>query len=67
MSRTLVRGIFFPTCHELKTWFQLSRVKLSRNDLRGNKTYFVKAGGSLTEGSSYLESPVYVKKELNVT
>ena len=40
---------------------------ISRNDLRGNKTYFVLAGGSLTEGSSYLESPVYVKKELNVT
>ena len=58
MSRTLVRGIFFPTCHALKTWFELSRVKLSRNDLRGNKNYFELAGGSLTEGSSYLESPV---------
>ena len=67
MSRTLVRGNFFPTCHALKTWFELSRVKLSRNDLRGNKNYFELAGGSLTEGSSYLESPVYVKKELNVT
>ena len=24
----------------LKTWFELSRLKLYRNDLRGNKNYF---------------------------
>ena len=38
----------------LKTWFELSRVKLYGNDLRGNKNYFELAGGS-----SYLgfESP----------
>ena len=28
---------FFPTFEGLKTWFELSRVKLYRNDLRGNK------------------------------
>ena len=33
----------------------------------GGKNYFELARGSLTEGSSYRESPVYVKKELNVT
>ena len=27
------------------------------------KNYFELAGGSLTEGSSYPESPVYVKKK----
>ena len=37
----------------LKTWFELSRVKLYRNDLRGNKNYFELAGGS-----SYRESTV---------
>ena len=40
--------IFFPTCHALKTWFELSRVKLYRNNLKGNKNYF-----ELTRGSSY--------------
>ena len=28
---------FFPTFKALRTWFELSRVKLYRNDLRGNK------------------------------
>ena len=32
----------------LKTWFELTRVKLYRNDLRGNKNYF-----ELEEGLSY--------------
>ena len=27
----------FPTFQGFKTWFELSRVKLCRNDLRGNK------------------------------
>ena len=31
---------FFPTCHALKAWFELSRVKLYWNDLKGNKNYF---------------------------
>ena len=33
-------SLLFPTNHELKTWFELSRVKLYRNDLKGNKNYF---------------------------
>ena len=31
---------FSPTFQTLKTWLELSRVKLYRNDLRGNKNYF---------------------------
>ena len=27
----------FSTCNTLKTWFELSRVELHRNDLKGNK------------------------------
>ena len=34
----------------LKTWFKLSRVKLSGNDLRGNKNSFKLAGGSSYQG-----------------
>ena len=34
----------------LKTWFELSRVKLYRNDMRGNKNYFELAGGSSYRG-----------------
>ena len=30
----------FSKFHALKTWFELSRVKLYRNDLKGNKNYF---------------------------
>ena len=30
----------FSTCHRLKTWFDLSRVKLFRNDPKGIKNYF---------------------------
>ena len=37
--------VFFPTCHALITWFELSRVKLYRNDLKGNKNYFELVGG----------------------
>ena len=33
MFRTSVDG-FFPTCHALITWFELSRVKLCRNELQ---------------------------------
>ena len=28
---------FSPTCHALVTWLDLSRVKLYKNDLKGNK------------------------------
>ena len=37
---------FFSICHALKTWFELSRVKLYGNDLKGNKKYLELAGGS---------------------
>ena len=36
---------FLSTCHALKTWFELTRVKLHTNDL-GIKNYFELAGGS---------------------
>ena len=39
---------FFSTYHVLKTMFELSRIKLHRNDLKGKKNYF-----ELAEGSSY--------------
>ena len=39
--------VFFPTCHGLKTWFEFSRIKLFRNDLKGIKNYFELAGGSI--------------------
>ena len=39
--------VFFRrNCHALIAWFELSRVKLYRNDLKGNKGYFDVAGGS---------------------
>ena len=34
----------------LITWFELSRVKLFRNDLKGNKDYFELVGGSSYQG-----------------
>ena len=48
-------SIFFSTCHALKTRFELSRVKLYRNDLKGNKNYFEFNSGrfELSRGSSY--------------
>ena len=36
------------------TWFELSRVKLYRNDVRGNKSYF-EWEVRVIEGSSYRE------------
>ena len=41
---------FPPTCQALKTWFELSRAKLYRKNLRGNKNYFELAGGSSYRG-----------------
>ena len=49
MSRISGHVFFFLTCHVLITWFKLSRVKLYRNYLKGNKVYF-----ELAEGLSYL-------------
>ena len=47
---------FFSTCHELtcKTWFELSRVKLYRKDLKGNKNYFKLVGGLSYQGFELL-------------
>ena len=44
--------VFFPLvmCLINKTWLELSRVKLCRNDLKGNKNYFKLAGGSSYRG-----------------
>ena len=44
MFRTPVDG-FFPDFYGLKTWFELSRAKLYRYDLRGNKNHLELAGG----------------------
>ena len=46
---------FFPACHALKTRFELSRVKLYRNDLKGNKDFLELAGGSSYRGSNYIK------------
>ena len=40
----------FSTCQGLKEWFELSRVNLYGNDLKGNKNYFELAGGSSYRG-----------------
>ena len=53
MSRTSVHS-FFLTCHVLITWFELSRVKLYRNDLKADKDYFELAGGSSYRGFELL-------------
>ena len=47
---------FFLTCQALETWFELSRVKLFRNDLKENNIYFELAGGS-GSGKSLLRHP----------
>lgn len=36
---------FILTCCTLKTWFELSRVRLYRNDLQGNKTWLLELKG----------------------
>ena len=37
-----------------KTWFELLRVKLYRNDVKGNKNYFKLAGGLSYQGFKLL-------------
>ena len=44
---------FFSNFHVLKTWFELLRIKLYRNNLRGNKNYVELAGGSSYWGQNY--------------
>ena len=51
---------FFSTCHALITWFELSRVKLYRNELKENKSYFKLAGASSYRGKNYIK----YKKEI---
>ena len=60
MFRTAVH--FFPTCRALKAWFELSRVNLYRNDLKGNENYFELTGSRfelsrvrVTEGKTIVE------------
>ena len=43
-------AMFLFSAYTLKTWFGLSRVKLCRNDLNGNKNYFEFEGGSSYRG-----------------
>ena len=44
---------FFSNFHVLKTWFEFLRIKLYRNNLKGNKNYFELAGGSSYWGQNY--------------
>ena len=62
MFRTPVH-CFFPTfIHALrKTWFELSRVEICRNDLRENKNYFELAGGSSYQGARVTEGKITIK------
>ena len=51
----MVHRFFCLTCHDLlKTWFELLRVKLYRNNLKGNKNYFELAGVSSYRGFELL-------------
>ena len=49
-SESIQYTFFLLTCHTLKTWIELSRVKLYGNDLKGNKNYFQLTGGSSYRG-----------------
>ena len=51
---------FFSNFHVLKTWFELLRIKLYRNSLKGNKNYVELAGGSSYWGQNYSKG----KKEI---
>ena len=51
MFRTSVHClIYFSTCHGLKTWLELPRLKLCRDDPKENKNYVESAGGSSYRG-----------------
>ena len=45
MFWTSVHG-FFPNCRVHISWFESSKVKLYRNDLKGNRNYFELVGSS---------------------
>ena len=53
MFWTSVHG-FFPDCRVHISWFELSKVKLYRNDLKGNKNYFELVGSSSYRGFELL-------------
>ena len=53
MIQDISTPFFFPTCHVFKKLFELSRVELYTNVLKGNKNYFELEGGLIIEGSSY--------------
>ena len=60
MFRTAVD--FFPTCQALKAWFELSRVNLYRNGLKGNDNNFELTGSKfessrvrVTEGKTIVD------------
>ena len=57
--------VFFPDYlrAQKKTWFELSRVKLNRNDLRGNKNYFELAGGSSYRGLNYSKCMTEIQRK----
>ena len=52
-------ALFSPTCHAFKTLFELSRVKLYRIFLKGNKNVFELAGGS--QGRSVFYALLFLK------
>ena len=54
--RTSVQYFFSRLVTRCKTWFELSRVKLCRNDQKGNKTFFESAGSLCTTAPSSSET-----------
>ena len=64
MFWTSVHCFFFPTCHALKAWFELSRVKLYWNDLKGNKNYFELRVGLSYRGFELLRVKLQCMKEI---
>ena len=59
---TVVHHFFFSACHVLKTWFELSGVKLYRNNLKGNKNYFEVSGRFELSRVRVIRSPLYSYK-----
>ena len=45
MFLTAAVAVFFFNSHVVKIWSEFFRVKLYRNDLKGNKIYFKLVGG----------------------
>ena len=49
-----INSMFWTSVHVLISWFELSKVKLYRNDLKGHKNYFELAGSSSYRGFELL-------------